>query len=279
MQTVTSAAFSGDMALKVEGDPSKMTDPTSKALLSQGVAFHMEGKSQNDPVAADVKMSLGLAGQTIDLGMLAQDTKVWVEYQGQWYAVDQKSAEGLGAQAKLGAAPTQQLKSLGLDPSQWGTTYTMVGAEDLDGTQVYHVKATVDPLKLAAALLKAANDPSLAKKLGASSQLKQLEQSLTQNKKQADQLKKSLKNTSVDYWIGVDDQLIHKAEFAASLSTTGQKGMQGVSGLTVMMTVAMSDFNKPVTVTPPASALPFKDLMNQMLGGMMTGASSSGVSY
>ena len=41
----------------------------------------------------------------------------------------------------------------------------------------------------------------------------------------------------------------------------------------------MADFNKPVTVTPPANALPFKDLMNQMLGGMMTGASSSGVSY
>ena len=278
MKDVKSASFTGDMSLKVSGDPSKMTDPTTKALLSQGVSLHMEGKSQTQPTAADVKISLGLAGQTIDLSLLSKGTKSWVEYQGKWYAMDAKSAKSLSTQAQTGAAPTEQLKSLGLNPSDWGTSYTLVGTESLAGTQVYHVKATADPQKLADALMKAAQDPNLAKKLGGTSQLKQLEQGLNQDKAQAQQLKKSLKNVSVDYWIGVDDMLIHKASFNAALDTTGQKGMSGVNGMTMGMNLSMADFNQPVTVTPPASALPLKSLLNQMFGGLTTG-SASGLSF
>jgi hypothetical protein len=278
MKDVKSASFTGDMSLKVSGDPSKMTDPTTKAMLSQGVSLHLEGKSQNQPVAADMKISLGLAGQTIELSLLSQGTKSWVEYQGKWYVMDAKSAKSLSTQAQTGAAPTEQLKSLGLNPSDWGTSYTLVGTEDVAGAKVYHVKATADPQKLADALMKAAQDPSLAKKLGGTSQLKQLEQALSQNKQQAQQLKKSLKNVSVDYWIGVDDMLIHKASFNAALDTAGQKGMSGVNGMTMAMDLTMADFNQPVTVTPPANALPLKSLLNQMFGGLTTGG-ASGLSF
>jgi hypothetical protein len=275
MKDVKSASFTGDMALKVSGDPNKMTDPTTKAMLSQGVSLHVEGKSQNQPLAADMKISLGLAGQTIDLTLLSQGTKSWVQYQGKWYAMDAKSAKSLSTQAQTGAAPTEQLKSLGLNPSDWGTSYALVGTEDMAGAKVYHVKATADPQKLADALMKAAKDPSLAKKLGGTSQLKQLEQGLSQNKQQAEQLKKSLKNVSVDYWIGVDDMLIHKASFEAALDTKGQQGMTGVDGITMGMDLTMADFNQPVTVTPPANALPLKSLLNQMFGGLTTGGASS----
>jgi hypothetical protein len=275
MKDVKSASFIGDMALKVSGDPSKMTDPTSKAMLSQGISLHMEGKSQNQPVASDMKISLGLGGQTLDLSLLSQGTKSWVEYQGKWYAMDAKSAKSLSTQAQAGAAPTEQLKSLGLNPSDWGTSYSLVGTEDLAGAKVYHVKATADPQKLADALMKAAKDPSLAKKLGGTSQLKQLEQGLSQNGQQVQQLKKSLKNVSVDYWIGVDDMLIHKASFNAVVDTKGQKGMTGINGMTMGMELTMADFGQPVTVTAPATALPLKSLLNQMFGGLTTGSASS----
>jgi len=158
MKDVKSASFTGDMSLKVSGDPSKMTDPTSKAMLSQGISLHMEGKSQNQPVASDMKISLGLGGQTIALSLLSQGTKSWVEYQGKWYAMDAKAAKSLSTQAQTGAAPTEQLKSLGLNPSDWGTSYALVGTEDLAGAKVYHVKATADPQKLADALMKAGSN-------------------------------------------------------------------------------------------------------------------------
>jgi hypothetical protein len=44
------------------------------------------------------------------------------------------------------------------------------------------------------------------------------------------------------------------------------------------MSMTMADFDEPVTVTPPAEALPFDTLMNEVLGGMM-GGSGSGLSF
>jgi hypothetical protein len=275
MAQLKSASFTADMGLEVQGDPNKMTDPTQKAMLSQGLSLHAEGKSATDPIALDMKMSVGIAGQTLEFGMMAQGDEAWVEYQGKWYAVDQKNSKSLSDQAKTGAAPTEQLKSLGLDPSAWGTSYEMAGIEDMAGTQVYHVKATADPAKLAEDLTKAMNDPSLLDKLGDPSTAKQLEQGLTQNKTQVEELKKSLKDVAVDYWIGVDDMLMRKAELSAALVTKGQQGMDGVDGMTMNMSMTMADFDQPVTVTPPAEALPFDKLMNEVFGGLMGGGGLS----
>ena len=271
MAAVKSGSFTADMALQIQGDTSKITDPTGAALLSKGITLHAEGKSASDPVAVDMDINLSLADQALALGLLAEGDKMWVSYQDQWYVVDQKNSAALSTQAQTGAAPTEQLKSFGLDPADWGTTYKLVGTEDIAGTSVYHVQATADPQKLAAALMKAANDPALAKKLGDKETAKQLEQTLAQSGKQAAQLQKSLKNVTVDYWVGVDDILMHKAEFTAALDTAGMEGMEGVEGMTMKLTVTMSDFNEPVTVQAPANAKPIDTLMEQMLGGMTLG--------
>lgn len=273
MAQVDSAAFVADATVAIQGDTSKMTDPTAQALLGDGVTLHIEGKTASDPTAVDMTMSATVSGQTLQLGMKAKGERAWVSFQDQWYKVDAKSGAGLDEQAQVGAAPTEQLKSLGLDPAAWGTTYTMVGTEDLGGTKVYHVKAEADPAKLADALLKASEDPSLAEKLGGQEQLQQLGQSLTQNKEQAEELSKSLKDASVDYWIGVDDSLMYKAQFALSMDTTGQEDMSGVDGVGMKLTMTMSAFDEPVTVTPPADALPLDKLTEQMFGG------ASGMSF
>jgi hypothetical protein len=276
MAAVTSGSFTADFALEIQGDASKMTDPTAQALLSEGIALHAEGRSANDPTAVDMTMSVGLAGQNLEFGMMSKGPKSWIEYEGVWYALDSENAKSLDKQAKTGAAPTEQLKSLGLDPSEWGTTYELAGTEDLNGVQVYHVKAVADPQKLADALMKAAEDPSLAEKLGGTdSELGQIGESLKQSKQQAEELGKSLKETTVDYWIGVDDMLMYKAQFGAGLDTAGQKDMEGVEGMTMRGTVTMADFDQPVTVTPPAESQPFDKLMEQMFGGMMSGSGTS----
>jgi hypothetical protein len=275
MATVDSASFSADFALKVQGDTTKMTDPTAKALLSQGVTVHAEGASASDPTAVDMTMSLGIAGQNLEFGMKSEGRKSWLEYQGTWYALDAKNSKALDEQATTGAAPTEQLKSMGIDPSSWGTEYELVGTETLEadgGVEVYHVKAVADPQKLADSLARAAEDPSLNDKLGGSGgELGQLSQGLMQNKQQAEELSKSLKDATVDYWIGVDDPLMYKAQFAASLDTSGQEDMEGVTGVTMNGAVTMADFGQPVEVTPPAEAKSFKEFMSQLFGGMMGG--------
>lgn len=271
MAAVKSGSFTADMALQIQGDTAKITDPTAAALLSKGITMHAEGRSASDPVAVDMDMNLSLADQALALGLLAEGDKMWVGYQDQWYVVDQKSSTALSTQAQTGAAPTEQLKSFGLDPEDWGTTYKLVGTEDIAGTSTYHVQATADPQKLATALMKAANDPALAKKLGNADTAKQLKQTLKQSEEQAAQLQKSLRNVTVDYWVGVDDMLMRKAEFTAALDSAGMEGMEGVEGMTMKLSVTMSDFNEPVTVEAPANAKPIDTLMEQMLGGMTLG--------
>jgi hypothetical protein len=278
MAAVKSASFVMDAGMTVQGDTSKMTDPTTKALLGDGVTVHAKGASQSDPTAADMTISLGLAGQTLELGMKSQGTEAWVGYQGQWYKVDAKSSKSLDEQAGIGADPNAQLKSLGLDPSLWGLQYTMVGQETLNGVDVYHVKGTADPQKLAAALLEASKDPELAQKLGGNSQLKGLEEGLGQDTAQLEQLSKGLKEATVDYWIGVDDSLIYKTQMTGALDTTGQKDMSGVDGMSMKLTMQMSDFDQPVTVTPPANAKSLDQLMEQMFGGLGAGL-GAGLSY
>ena len=274
MATVTSASFVADFGLKVQGDTAKMTDPTAKALLAQGVTIHAEGASGNDPTTVNMTMSLGIAGQNLEFGMMSEGKESWLEYQGTWYALDAENAKSLDKQAQTGAAPTEQLKSMGVDPSTWGTEYELAGTEDLNGIEVYHIKAVADPQKLVESLTKAAEDPTLQDKLGGSgSELGQLSEGLTQNKAQAEELGKTLKDATVDYWIGIVDQYMYKAQFGASMDTSGQKDMEGVTGMMMNGSVSMSAFDEPVEVEAPKNAESFEKFMNQLFGGMMGGSS------
>lgn len=274
MKDVKSASVTADVALQVQGDPTKMTDPTSKALLSQGLSLHMDGKSQTDPLATDMKVSVGIAGQNIDVGVIADGDKAWVEYQSKYYKVDQKNAKSVTSAAGSGLSPMDQLKKQGIDVSNWGLTYELVGTEDVAGTQAYHVKATVDTKAMVADLMKQMSNPDLGSQLGDPATAKQLQQGLAQNKAQIDELSKSVKDASGDYWYAVDTLYLTKASWNVALDTKGQKGMQGVDGMTLKADMTMSGFNEPVTVSPPANALPFEKLMNQMFGGMLGGSSS-----
>jgi len=273
MATVDSASFIADVALMIEGDTAQMTDPTAKALLSDGVTVHAEGASGSDPTAVNMTMSLGIAGQNLEFGMMSEGQKSWIEYQGTWYALDTKNSKALDEQAATGAAPTEQLKSMGIDPASWGTEYELVGTEDLNGVEVYHVKAAADPQKLAESLLKAAEDPTLQDKLGGSGgELGELSEGLAQNRQQVEELGKTLRAATVDYWIGVDDQYMYKAQFGASLDTSGQKDMEGVSAMSAKGTVSMSAFGEPVEVEAPKDAKSFDTFMQQLFGGMMGGS-------
>ncbi len=274
MATVNSAAFTADFGLQVQGDTAKMTDPTAKALLSQGITLHAEGASANDPTAVDMTMSLGIAGQNLEFGMKSLGKKSWLEYQGAWYALDAKNAKSLDKQAQTGAAPTEQLKSMGVDPSTWGATYQMVGTEDLGGVQVYHVKAAADPQKLADSLMKAAESPALQKQLGgSSSQLGQLGSGLTQNKKQAQELSKSLKDATWSTGSASTTSSCTRRSSAPPWTRRRRRTCRASPAVTLKGAVTMSKFDEPVDVTPPAGAKSFKDFMNQLFGGMLGGSS------
>lgn len=266
----TSASFVAGLAVKAQGGASK-TDAVTQALAGQGITLRAAGKMSRQPSATDMTVSLGLAGQDLQFAVKTQGAKAWIQYQGKWYVADKKTVEGLGVTPAPSASPAQPLGGLG--PAALGVTYRYVGAEHLGGTQVYHVKATADPRKTAAALAKALTDPALLKQLGQTSTGKGLEKALTQNK---DQLRKSIKSATADLWIGAGDMLVRKATVAVGLDVAGQTGAQGAGALSVDASVTLSGFGEPVTVTPPASALPVDQLVTALFGGLLGGLGGSG---
>jgi hypothetical protein len=273
--TIKSAALTADLAIKPQGDTSKM-DATTQAMVGQGITVHIAGKASS--AAVDATMDVGFAGQKLPFAIKTQGKKGWIQYQGKWYVLDQKTA---GSLITPGASPSSQLGGLGLDPTKWGATFKLVGTEDVGGTPAYHVTATADPKKMAAALMKAMNDPAVAKQLGQDS--KQLEKQLKTNQQQLQQLQQGLKSATADFWIGTSDKRLRKMTVVVAMDTSGMTStstVQGLGAITMTGGITLSGFDQKVTVTPPAGALPFDQLTNSLLGGLIGGmGSTSGSSF
>ena len=273
MQDMNSAAFTADLKLELDGDPSKMSDPTAKQLLSAPITVHVEGSSSTDPMAADMDVTVSLMGQNLAMGVLVDDKKAWVEYDKAWYAVPQENTQALGS-GDSGALPTEQLADIGLDPQKWNVEWQLAGTETVDGVEVYHLTASPDVKTIADDVMKALNDPKLYEKLGdpqTAAQLKALE---AQNAKQMKELQKALEDVSVELWIETDSLYLRKGVVAIGMDMSGVEGAEGVTAMTIDVEFTMSDFDEPVEVKPPAKSKDFDALMNELVGGMMGGSMS-----
>lgn len=267
MQDITSASFSADLSVKLEGDPEKVTDSTARQLMQSPIAVKVSGASSDEPIAADLSMTFGLMGQTIALDMRAKGDEAWVAYQDQWYKAPAEDSKNATGQLSEGALPTERLKDAGLDPNAWDVVWELVGVEDLAGTQVYHVKGTADADKFAESLMKALDDPKLAEQLGEDA-AQQLEGTRAQSKKELQQLQKALEDVSVDVWCEVETFYMRKADATASFDMTGVEDAGGVTAMDLAMLLKLDGFNEPVEVEAPQSAQPLEKLMENMFGGM-----------
>jgi len=274
MQAVNSAAFTVDVKLDLEGDASKMTDPTAKQLLSQPITVHAEGSSSNEPVAADMDVTVALMGQNLNMGILAEGKKAWVQYEDSWYAVPEENTEAL-ASGDASALPTEQLKDLGLDPQAWDVEWELLGTETVDGAEVYHLAASPDPETIAADVMKALNDPELYKKLGDEQTAQQVEAAKGQYEQQLKELQKALDEVAVDLWIETESMYLRKGAVVIGMNTENMEGAEGLTAMNVDVAFTMADFDEPVEVEAPAKAKDIEKLMNELVGGMM----SSGTSF
>ena len=228
MQAVDSAAVTADVKLDLEGDASKMTDPTAQQLLSKPISVHMEGSSSTEPVASDMDVTVALMGQNLAMGVLAEGDKAWVEYENAWYAVPKENTKALTEQSS--ALPTEQLSDLGLDPQSWDVEWTLAGTETVDGAEVYHLTASPDPQQIAADMMKALNDPDLYKKLGDPQTAQQVEAMASENAKQLKQLQKALESVDVELWIETESMYLRKGTVLIGDEHRGHGRRRGLDG-------------------------------------------------
>ena len=269
MDAVKSCAFTGDFTVAVKADAAKLTDPQAQALTQSPINLHVEGKASDKSGGnkADVSMSVQAGGQNVAFGVKAQGNKVWLQFMGKWYAVPASKTKSVTGGSSSTA--DQSLTKLGIDPKTWVASNEVTGTEQLDGATVYHIVAKADPKQVTADLVKALNDPSLMKAAGSDAAM--LEQLKSQNAQQLKDLEKSLTSATVEFWVDASSFYLRKGKLAATMTFTGDVASQGLKGATVDMTLALSAFNEPVTVTPPAHALPFKQLTNGLFNMVPSG--------
>jgi hypothetical protein len=270
---VKSQSFTLDASLGIKGDPSKAPDAQTKALMQAPVTVKAQGSLANEPQKMDMTMNLAAAGQTFDLGLKVDGSKMWVQVMKDWYVVPEGTLSGItGASPAPSASPgglTQQLqgliKQLGVDPTAWTKEWKLVGTETLDGTEVYHLQQVLDAGKMVDDLMKLSGSlGALTGGLGASAS-PGTQQSLDQAAKV---LKESMKDVSVDWYFEKDNYYLRKMQVGGTIDFSGNADAQkqGLASIDYNLGLTTGDFDKPVTVTPPANPKPFDQLLNSLMG-------------
>jgi hypothetical protein len=268
MNGINSAAFTADLKLDLEGDASKMSDPTAQQLLSKPITLHVEGSSSTKPQASAMDVTVALMGQNLSMTVLSADKKAWVQYENAWYAVPQENTKALQS-SDSGALPTDQLDDLGLDPQKWEVEWELAGTETVDGAEVYHLTASPNPKTIAGDVMKALSDPDLYEKLGDPETAQQFKSMKSQNAKELKQLQQALETVEVELWIETESMYLRKGTVLIGMDTKGMEGAEGLTAMNVDVAFTMADFDEPVEVKAPSKAKDFDTLMNKLVGGMM----------
>jgi len=195
-------------------------------------------------------------GQNISLSEILLGSKVYVQNpKGLWFVLDKSVLEGFIANPFAGIN-IDPLVFLGLLQD---ATIIDHGTELLNGQDLRHISATLDR---AALKLLLNNNTQLHKLFG--------QQNITDVLDHASGFQSSL-----DVWIDETSFYVHRTELKFSLDE-GLSSLSGsvtptatatsavLPGLTVNFDsiVDLSNFNQPVTITPPANATPTDNLFN-----------------
>jgi len=195
-------------------------------------------------------------GQNVSLSEILLGSKVYVQNpKGQWFVLNKSVLEGFIANPFAGIN-VDPLVFLGLLQN---ATIIDHGTELLNGQDLRHISASLDK---AALKLLLNNNTQLHKLFG--------QQNISNALDHASGFQSSL-----DVWIDETSFYVHRTELKFSLDE-GLSSLSGsvtpnatatvavLPGLTVNFDslVNLSNFNQPVTITPPANATPTNNLFN-----------------
>jgi hypothetical protein len=279
MKAIKSVTVGFDLTANVAIDAAK-ADAQTKALVGAPITVSgtLKGGGEGKDAKVDVALKLNAGKEKLDAGIKVDGTNGWIGLMGQWYALPPGSLSQVAPSASPGSSAsadiTAQLKTLGIDVNTLITGRDLVGTEQLDGKDVYHVTDKVDTAALATTLATLVQSASaLGGAVGASTSPTTAQDAAAAAKA----LQSAIKNVSIDTWYEKDTLYMRKIVVKATLdfTTDPQAATTGLKTADINATITMGDFDAPVTVTPPAKVLPFEQLM-QGLGTLTGGLTGTG---
>ena len=253
MQQLKSAHFQMTTNGGFQTAASQSSTPTTGTPTPTGnISLNLTGSGdENLPDQESLNLTVNSA---INLAEIVQGNKVYVQNtQGQWYVMDKSAISGLSGNPLSGINLLNLNDLLGLAQSAKLTDH---GDESLNGQSLRHITVTLDK-------------NGFQQLINSNQQLQNLF-----GQQNIDAVLGSTKNltASLDLWIDETQFYLHRVELkfnlnadlsglGASTTPTINRGATGVTippelTATLDSIVDLSKFNVPVTITPPANAIP-----------------------
>lgn len=261
---------SGDFVISVTIDSDETAASGGmQVFLDQPITLSGTYLFNGDPVAFESMMDLSIAGQNIPLGLKATGGQTWLQFLGRWYDVPMDAAgDTSGEQSDQAGIDTfaQALTEPEVDPSTWLRDLMLVGEEDIEGTNAYHLTATLNTEEMLGDILMLLQDPFIMQLIGGLD---------VTNEDIVDAQEAVVSwgsDVSLDMWVATDTYEFMQFQINAALAPPAGEG-DGVDGLTAEATVTLEASGAPVTVEPPTDSRPFSELeqMLDALTGMFGG--------
>ncbi len=285
-ETMTSATGTFDVTITVDADTTEMPAPAA-AFVTQPVTISGTMAFGSEPQAADMTMSLSLAGQAMEVGVKMLADKGWLQLGGQWYEAppelsEMMSGKNVDQDAQI-ARMEEALSSAGIDPLTWIKDLRLVGEETVDGIEAYHLSGAPDLAKILADVMALTQNPEAMKALDPTGALSGLmggaaggsdgtegsgaagfAMDPTMFAEIQQQMSAMFQELGADVWIAKDDLMMLRLTAGAKVVPPAGEETGGVSGITLDVDLGLRDHNQAVTVEAPVGAKPFSALEEAM---------------
>jgi hypothetical protein len=244
-----------------------------EANLDGPVKVSLEGpfQTQDEGKLPEFKLDASLegGGQSIQAGATSTGEKGFISFQGSDYAVDdrvfQQFRAGFEEAQKNSSGEGQSFASLGMDPRKWLTDPKNAGEAKVGDDDTIKITGGIDVGKLLDDVNTALSKASSLGLQGAG----EVPEKLTDEQRR--QVLDAVKDPRVEIYTGKDDQILRRLVVDLGI----EDAASGTSG-TVAFDVSISDLNEDQDIAEPADAKPFDQLLSQLGGLGLGGASGSG---
>jgi hypothetical protein len=254
---------SGKLNIVLTVNPSGSNTLKAPITLSFAGPFQSLGKGKLPQ--SDFNISLDSGGSGGSVAILSTGTAGYVTFHGQAYQLPQAAYQKLESSfssvaSTPGSSGGSALSRLGIAPLHWLQNPTVIGTENVGGTDTTHIRAGIN----VTALLADFNTfLSRASSLGVSGAgnfphgISAASQS---------RIAAAVKNPHFDVWTGNGDRTIRKLQVGLTLPVTGQIStlLGGLRSADIGLSMEYSNINQPQSITAPTSVAPYSEFQAKL---------------
>jgi hypothetical protein len=266
-------------------------NPAGSRTLKGPISFSLGGPFQSlgsgKLPKSNFAITLSGMGKSGSVAVLSTGSTGYVTLQGTSYQLPQATFRKLESNFAQVASTSGgsgsgsgsgTLGKLGIQPLRWLRNPTIIGNQNVGGTDTTHIRSGVDVSALVddlSTFLKKASSLGVSGASGLSGGLP----AATRN-----QIVNAIRNPSVDVWTGTSDKTMRKLQVGLTLPVSGQLATLagGANSAAIGLTIQYADLNQPQSIAAPSTVRPFSEFSGKLqsfmrsLEGGVAGGTTSG---